>query len=459
LGRFGPRASGGRDSRRSDPNRRMTAIAGPPLARRLEQLYRFERSGMRPGLEGIKRLLDAAGRPERAFPSALIAGTNGKGSTAAHLASILQAAGWRVGLYTSPHLVRFQERIRIDGAEIGDDALDALLARWWPRFEDAPTSFFEAATALAFDHFAESRVDFAVVEVGLGGRLDATNILTPRVSVITTIASDHAEILGGTLRLIALEKAGIVKEGGTLVLGVRAPEPRAAILQTAAARGARVLRLGADARYAARSVDAQGTTFRLTTRSYRGTLRTPLIGVHQARNAALAALAAEAILEPEGRRADSIADAIASGVAATRWPGRAELLAGDPPILLDVAHNVEGAQAIAATAGSLFGKRPLVAVAAFSRDKQHAAILRALGRAASRFILTQFAGERATPAAELLSRVPGRTTDAEAVPDPVEALARARRWASEHGGAVLVTGSFFLIGELNKQVRQGTPHA
>ncbi|HET9951967.1 MAG TPA: Mur ligase family protein [Candidatus Eisenbacteria bacterium] len=437
----------------------MTAIAGHPLARRLEDLYRLERSGMRLGLEGIEALLGPAGRPDRAFPSALIAGTNGKGSTAAHLSSILRAAGKRVGLYTSPHLLRFNERIRIDGAEISDDALEALLNRWWPRYEATRPSFFEATTALCFDHFAQSRVDFAVAEVGLGGRLDATNILTPRVSVITTIALDHAEILGRTLGRIAREKAGIVKEGGTLVLGVRSAEPRREILRAAAERGARVLRLGADARYAARGVDAGGTTFRLATSSFRGTLRTPLIGLHQARNAALAALAAEAILEGEGAGASAIAAAIAAGIERTHWPARAELLPGDPPILLDAAHNEEGAEAIAATAAALFGSRPLAVVAAFSRDKQHASILRALGKAATRFTLTQFAGERATPVDRLLAAAPASHPEAEGIPIPGEAIDRAIAWARGRGGAVLVTGSFYLIGEAIAHLHREVPRA
>src|SRR5262249_38409237 len=157
------------------------------------------------------------------------AGTNGKGSTAAILDSILRAAGLKTGLYTSPHLVRFNERIRVQGREVEDDTLEELLERWWPRFESLRPSFFEAATALGFDHFAASNLDVAVVEVGLGGRLDATNILCPRVSVITTISSDHGEILGNSLRRIAAEKAGIVKAGGTVVSGVRGREARAAI--------------------------------------------------------------------------------------------------------------------------------------------------------------------------------------------------------------------------------------
>jgi dihydrofolate synthase/folylpolyglutamate synthase len=437
----------------------MITTAGAPLARRLETLCRFERSGMRLGLDGIERLLASADRPDRAFPSALIAGTNGKGSTAAHLASILRAAGKHVGLYTSPHLVRFHERIRVDGVEITDAALETLLERWWPRFEREGPSFFEAATAIGFDHFAATAVDFGVVEVGLGGRLDATNILNPRVSVITTIASDHAEILGGTLARIAREKAGIVKEGGTLVLGVRRAEPRGEILAVAAARGARVVRLGVEARYAARRLDARGTEFRLATTSFRGVLRTPLLGAHQARNAALAALAAETILQQDGAAPSSIAASVAQGIESTRWPARAELLDGDPPVLLDVAHNLEGARAISATAAALFGTRPLAVVAAFAKDKDHASILRALGRGAGRFFLTEFDGERATPAAALCSSAPATGVEVEGVPHPAEALARAQAWAAGRGGAVLVTGSFFLVGEAIPLLRRTVPHA
>ncbi|HSQ59847.1 MAG TPA: folylpolyglutamate synthase/dihydrofolate synthase family protein [Acidobacteriota bacterium] len=436
----------------------MTTTARAPLARRLESLYRFERSGMRLGLEGIERLLALGGRPDRAFPSVLIAGTNGKGSTAAHLASILRAYGRRVGLYTSPHLVRFHERIRVDGVEISDEALESLLEIWWPRFEAEHPSFFEATTALGFDHFARSAIDIGVVEVGLGGRLDATNVLTPRISVITTIATDHADILGRTLARIAREKAGIVKEGGALVLGVRRQTPRAEILAIAAERRSRVVRLGVDARYAARSVEPEGTVFRLSTATFRGVLRTPLLGAHQARNAALAALAAETLLAAEGARPEAVAAAIASGIEATRWPARAELIEGDPPVLLDVAHNVEGARAIAGTAVALFGARPIAVVAAFARDKEHAAILRALGRAAARFTLTEFAGERATPAAGLLGSVPPPAT-ASVIPGAAEAIRDARDWARARGGAVLVTGSFFLVGEAIPLLRRRVPHA
>ena len=432
-------------------------MEGVSLRGRLDDLYRFERSGMRPGLTGIERLLEKAGRPDRAFPSVLIAGTNGKGSTAAALASILRVAGLRTGLYTSPHLVRFNERIRVDGREISDADLDELLGRWWPRFEEEHPSFFEAATAIGFDHFAASKLDAAVVEVGLGGRLDATNVLEPIVSVITTISSDHTEILGHTLRRIAIEKAGIVKQGGRLVLGVRSGEAREAILEIASERGARVDLLGREGRCGAVRVREGGTEFRLKTPSFSGVVQSPLHGRHQARNAAVAALAAEAVLSDRPR--EEIAHAIRVGIAETRWPARAEWIQGDPPILIDVAHNVEGAIALGATVAALLPDRPIAVVAGFSRDKAHDRILRALGRVAGRFFLTQFAGERATPAEDLLKAAPARHLDCEAVPDVGEAISRAKDWARSRGGAVLVTGSFFLVGEVLPILDRDVPRA
>jgi len=435
----------------------MTRTTEAPLTRRLDELYRFERTGMRLGLEGIERLLERGGRPDRAFPSILIGGTNGKGSTAAHLAAILRAAGLTTGLYTSPHLVRFNERIRINGVEITDTALEETLERWWPEFEAERPSFFEAATALAFDHFARRRVDMAVVEVGLGGRLDATNILAPRASVITTIATDHAEILGPTMRRIAAEKAGIIKPMGTLVLGVRRAEPREVILETARRMNARVLVLGRHGRYAARGVGPGGTELWLRTPSFAGATRTPLLGVHQARNAALAALTAEVALE--GRTAEAIGAAVAGGIPSTRWPARAEIVGDDPPVLVDVAHNVEGARALAETVRALFPKRKAAFVAAFSRDKAHEEILAVLARVASRFTLTQFEGERATPATTLAEVAPARHLTCEAVSDPAAAMRSAISWARRERGVVVVTGSFYLMPEAMAALGREVPRA
>jgi len=435
----------------------MKAPASATLTRRLDEMYRFERSGMRPGLAGIERLLETAGRPDRAFPSVLVAGTNGKGSTAALLDSILRAAGLKTGLYTSPHLLRFHERIRIDGREIGDAELEGALERWWPRFEELAPSFFEAATALGFDHFASSGLDAAVVEVGLGGRLDATNILVPRLSVITTISSDHEEILGSTLGRIATEKAGIVKPGGTVVCGVRGKEACAAIAAAASERGATVRWLGTSARYATREVTLDGTEFQLETSSFSGRLRTRLMGKHQARNAALAALAAETWLE--GRPRAEIAAAIERGIAGARWPARAELVRADPPVLVDVAHNTEGAGALAETVAALFPGRSVAFVVALSRDKAHVDFLRRLGAVAARFYLTEFEGERATPASTLLASAPCAHLTCEAVPSIPEALDRAVAWAGDHGGVVVVAGSFFLLARALPHLGAPVPHA
>lgn len=435
----------------------MKAPASATLTRRLDEMYRFERSGMRPGLAGIERLLDTAGRPDRSFPSILVAGTNGKGSTAALLDSILRAAGQKSGLYTSPHLLRFHERIRVEGLEIGDEALESLLERWWPRFEAQAPSFFEAATALAFDHFAASRLDVAVVEVGIGGRLDATNILTPRVSVITTISSDHREILGTTLGRIATEKAGIVKEGGSVVCGVRGREARSAIQAAARERGATVSWLGSSARYHTTHLSLDGTEFQLETSSFRGRLRTKLLGKHQARNAALAALAAETWLA--GRPPEEIASAIERGITGARWPARAELVREDPPVLVDVAHNVEGAGALAETVAALFPERKVAFVVALSRDKAHGEFLKRLGSVAERFYLTEFAGERSTPASALLASAPCGHLSCEAVPSIPEALDRALAWARESGGVVVVAGSFFLLAGALPHLEVSVPHA
>lgn len=437
----------------------MSLMQGVSFRGRLDELYRFERSGMRPGLVGVERLLELGGRPDRAFPSVLVAGTNGKGSTAAHLDAILRAAGMRTGLFTSPHLIRFHERIRVDGREIEDDALDALLARWWPRFEREHPSFFEAATALGFDHFAASGLDMAIVEVGLGGRLDSTNILEPGLSIITTISMDHAEILGRSLREIAREKAGIVKRNGRVALGVRSGPARDEILAIAREREASVALLGREVRYRNREVTAEGTEFTLHSPSFSGVLRTRLPGFHQARNAALAALAAEIVLEARPR--EMIAGAIRRGVEDARWPGRAQWIPGDPPVLVDAAHNEEGAAAIADTVEALFPAGRVAIVAAFSRDKAHDRILRKLSRVAGRFFFTEFGGERATPASALLPSLPsGRNRpDAEVVPRIPEALERAKVWARGVGGSVLVTGSLYLVGEALPILGSDVPRA
>ncbi|HYR69113.1 MAG TPA: hypothetical protein VER77_04475, partial [Candidatus Dormibacteraeota bacterium] len=239
--------------------------------------------------------------------------------------------------------------------------------------------------------------------------------------------------------------------------GVRSGEARNAILEVATARGATVELLGREARLSVVRVGEDGTEFRLRTSSFSGVVKSPLHGAHQARNAALAALAAEAVLS--GRPGGEIARAIEAGIVDTRWPARAEWIEGDPPILVDVAHNVEGAIALGVTVAALLPGRPIAVVVGLSRDKAHDKILKALGRVAGRFFLTQFAGERATPAVDLLRAAPARHLGCEAVPEVSEAISRARAWARSRNGAVLVTGSFFLVGEALPILDREVPRA
>jgi folylpolyglutamate synthase/dihydrofolate synthase len=317
----------------------MTSAGGVSLRGRLEELYRFERSSMRPGLAGIERLLNRVGRPERLFPSVLIAGTNGKGSTAAHLASILKSAGLRVGLYTSPHLLRFHERIRIGGEEISDEALDRLLERWWPIFEEEHPSFFEAATALCFEYFAEQSLDFAVVEVGLGGRLDSTNILEPRVSVMPrfrAITPNPRPLL----RRIATEKAGIIRPGRPLDWASRERSAKSAILEC--------LRPRAWSRWVKQRLPNSWRSPRepsFVSRPSFGRARTPFTAGtrRETRPSPLAAERRSGAARRDDRARNRARDRRNTVAGAGGW------IDGDPPILVDVAHNVEGAASLAAT--------------------------------------------------------------------------------------------------------------
>ncbi|MGH7429668.1 MAG: bifunctional folylpolyglutamate synthase/dihydrofolate synthase, partial [Candidatus Methylomirabilaceae bacterium] len=322
-------------------------------------LYGLQRFGVKLGLDNIQQLLAALGDPHRRFPSILVGGTNGKGSTAAFLASILQAAEHRVGLYTSPHLLDFTERIRVGGQEIRKaevarltDELRGLVADRFPAAGTSPLpprpvshpTFFEVTTALAFRHFLRSKVDYAVVEVGMGGRFDATNVLDPQVAVITNIALEHQDHLGKTLGAIAAEKAGIVKAGGHAVTAADAPEALVTIAEACRARGATLLNVHASCRWQIRGADRTGQRFVLSQAGHpSGEFAIQLLGRHQVVNAVTAIAAAR--LLGEGGAAIS-EDAIRQGLRRTRWPGRLQFLHGRPLLILDAAHNPAGARAL-----------------------------------------------------------------------------------------------------------------
>jgi dihydrofolate synthase / folylpolyglutamate synthase len=397
-----------------------------------------EHAGMRPGLERIEGLLGALGHPEQRYALVQVGGTNGKGSIAAMLATILKAAGRRVGLYTSPHLCSFRERIRVNGDAIapdavvdGVDALGTLIAR-----HDA--TMFEATTALALDHFAREAVDVAVLEVGLGGRLDATTVGRPAVTVIGRIDLDHEAYLGHTLSAIAREKAAIIRSGAALS-AAQSPEARDVILCRAEETGVPLLLEGRDLHVTveARGLDGQriactGPDFCLTA------LELPLLGVFQPANALLAVATARVLGVGE--------PAIRAGLARARWPGRFEIVRRDPWLVLDGAHNPAGARALARSLRELFDERALTLVLGVSQDKDAAAMLAALVPLATRLVLTRASNSRAADPHALVAVLPPGSPPAEIAESPAQALGVAMQ--TPRTPIICVAGSLFLLGDV-----------
>jgi len=394
---------------------------------------------MRPGLERIEGLLDALGHPERRYRLVQVGGTNGKGSVSAMLAAILGSAGHRVGLYTSPHLVSFRERIRVDGAPIPEDevvdgveALGTLVARF-----DA--TMFEATTALALDHFAREAVDVAVLEVGLGGRLDATTVGTPEVAVIARVDLDHQTVLGATLAAIAAEKAAIIR-GGVAISAAQAPEAGRVIAARAAAVGVPLLVEGRDLSVTVehRGPDGQRLTCAGPGWSLAG-LELGMAGSFQPSNALLAVAAARELGVGEA--------AIRAGLARAWWPGRFQILRRARGLLvLDGAHNPAGARALAGSLRDVFGGDRVTFVLGILADKDAAGIVAALAPLADRFVLVAPASPRATTPDAIRAVVPVSVRHVEIAASPVEALALAARTATTP--IICVAGSLFLIGDV-----------
>ncbi|HEX7118929.1 MAG TPA: folylpolyglutamate synthase/dihydrofolate synthase family protein [Longimicrobiales bacterium] len=418
----------------------MTSLTYAELVR---ELFPRLTGGIRWGTEKTARLLAAAADPHRRFRSIHVGGTNGKGSVSAMIASVLRASGRRTGLYTSPHLCTFRERIQVDGRPLSEAALVEAARVLWPTIRLEEPSFFEATTAIAFLAFAEAGIEVAAVEVGLGGRLDATNVIAPEVAVITNVARDHAEYLGETIAEIASEKAGIIKAGVPVVTGERDPGTLSIFRARAAEVGAplhalepgsiRDVRLGVD-----------GTRLTLRTGEWgEFALHTPLIGEHQAWNAALAVRALE--LLPADLRPER--EAVIRGIAEVRWPGRMEReRIDDQTWIFDAAHNPAGVEVLVATLRTLAPARPLVGVVGILSDKEWPAMVGPLLALADVLILTvpptAPLHRRWDPAAAAATVASDRVV---AVPDFDGALAEARARAG--GGTVVVTGSFHTVGD------------
>jgi len=413
----------------------------PEAVARLLGLRGGEMAGMRPGQETIQALLDAVGNPERRLRLVQVGGTNGKGSAAAMLAAILTAAGLRVGLFTSPHLCSVRERIRVDGRCIGPDALadgvDAL-GTLFVRFD---ASVFEAFTALAFDHFAAVDVDVAVLEVGLGGRLDATTVGRPEVSVLTRVDYDHQALLGDTLARIAWDKAHIIRSG-VAVSARQAEEAEAVILTRAAVVGVPLFIEGRDLSVAVRARALDGQRLDLAGPGWRiEAAPCALLGVYQPSNALVATAAARALGADEA--------AVRRGLGAARWPGRFQVLPGSPPLILDGAHNPGGARALAESLRAYFPEQRIAFVLGMSTDKDLAGILAPLLPLAARVVFTASPNPRAADPAVLrdlalhLGGLPAEHVLTAA--DPAAAVARARAGGD---APVCVAGSLYLVGKV-----------
>ncbi len=409
-----------------------------PLAEALENLYARRRFGIRPGLDRVALMLERLGHPERMFRSIHVAGTNGKGSTSAFLASILNAAGYRTGFFSSPHLVRFTERFRINGHEPPEERIATLLQTVLGHAPDDAT-FFEIVTALAAFYFADERVDLAVMEAGMGGRSDATAALPAQMTVITPISLDHCDYLGATLPQIADEKCRIAESGTPVILAPQPAEAEAAIRARLIPDRNRTFWAEADIRAAWNSdgsLDYHGIHATLTA------LTPGIPGRYQAVNAALALAAAE-VLNQDGLPISHAA--LAEGIRDARWPGRMEFIPGEPPLLLDGAHNPAGAAALAESLAQYHYER-LLLVSGIMADKDAVGLLGPLACQAAQAFAVAPAVERALDPACLAAQLIGLGLPTTPCASVAEGL-RAARAAAAPGDLILVCGSLFTVGE------------
>ncbi len=423
----------------------------------LERLYQRRRFGIRPGLEVTRALLGALGNPERRFPAVHVTGSKGKGSVAAMTQVILRAHGLRTGLFTSPHLASYRERIVVDGRRISREAITREVARIEAvsdelvaaRTIDRPVTFFEVTTALALGHFARQKVDAAVVEVGIGGRLDATNVLDSRVGVLTTVELEHTDILGPTVGAIATEKSGILHAGMTGIIGEIPPEARQVVERTARQEGVALWNLGEEIRITDRTLSRDGQTLTITVPNH--TLRSvhlPLLGRFQSGNAGLAVAASVRFFEAVGRPWD--AEAARRGLEAVRWPGRLERGPGRPELFFDVAHTPESAVALVqslAEISPLADPAESAIVFGSLAGKDVHRILDALSLLARTLVVVPVRSTRSLPASELRAAATGRFPRVVEARTAAEAL-RLARAATGPDGLTLVTGSDYLVGEL-----------
>ena len=408
----------------------------------LEYLSGLSSTVIRLGLGPISLLLERLNNPQQKYETILIGGTNGKGSIAAMTASILSQGGFKVGLYTSPHLIDVRERIRINGRMISPEEMDERIGEVRKRVLEEVT-YFEFLTAMAFLHFYRENVDIAVLEVGMGGRLDATNVVTPVISVISNISLDHREYLGNCLKDIAREKAGIIKDGGLCISAAKQKSVIRVLEETCRERRAKLYLLGRDLKV----IRHRDGTF-----SYRGIAKTyhnlvcPLVGRHQIENAALTAGTIES-MAARGFHVDG--GALYRGMKDTIWEGRLEILQHAPMLLVDGAHNPAGVSVLCRALKEFFPYKKLILLFGVLSDKDYRTMLNKLVWLADRIIITRPSIDRAVPPQELVPVTKCYKNHIEIVEKPSEALRRALLTADGED-LICVTGSLYLVGEIKQ---------
>ena len=430
-----------------------------------ERLLSPNRDRVRYDLRRMQALLDRLGNPHLGIPTVHIAGTKGKGSTAAMCASVLTHQGYRAGLYVSPHLHSFRERICLDGVPVSEEEFASLLETVWPALEwlnangdYGEVTMFEALTAMAFSHF-NKRADFQVLEVGLGGRLDTTNLVIPQVCVITSLSLDHTSILGDTIEQIAAEKAGIIKAGVAVVTSPQVPEAMAVIESVCQERGSALIKLGEDLSWTKITTSPEGQSVEVQGRLGTYTLWTPLIGDYQLENVTAAVGALEVLKEKEFEISDR---AMYDGFRKVSWPGRMEVLRRTPLVVCDGAHNRHSAAKLRDSLPGYLNYHRVILVIGISQDKDLRGIVEELAALSPQVIATRSRHPRAAPAREVaeaflsqgaLGLTPqGRSLEVAQVEGVDRAMARAMAQAGD-GDLVLATGSLFVAAEARETIK------
>lgn len=411
-------------------------------------MYGLRRFGIILDLETIKNILNALGNPQNNFVSIHVAGTNGKGSVAAALSSILHESGYKVGLYTSPHLVRFNERICINNHQISDaDVVKSYKAVQEVHHGKRSPTFFEFATAMALYEFGRQSVDWAVIETGMGGRFDATNVIQPAVSVITNVSMEHRDYLGNTLAQITREKAGIIKRGAPVVTAIKQKQAQAVVHHVAAKESAPLYILGKN--FKVRRHRAGGFSYYGIENTWHN-MHTPLLGHYQVENAALAVAACELL----NNKAQISRKNIQDGLTKTRWPGRLEIVSDNPFVILDGAHNLIAAHNLAKFLSENLAHRSITLVVGILDDKPYRAMLKSLLPVCSRAIITRAKTDRALAPQRLYAVAKEIIPDVTMIPGVAAAVRQAVKTANPDE-VVCIAGSLYVVGEAKEAIEKG----